>query len=302
MKIINSSFQECEDTNNTFNNTYNQVIGFLKEKIHDEQLLGQIISNCNHSIIQLTDGNFYTILGHDGNFKSYKYSDSAAAFKTNMAVKINEKEIYIIPGIALRPKYNKHQLIHELLHVISSTQHNYYNEAGIAYTKTGTKIDYYDKNLNNYNMTDNPSSDGLNEGITELLASMITNEYTGNYPGYVAVASLLISCNDLLLTAYFSSDTKNLESFYDDLEAKQSVITRKDLCSLDSKKLSDDELIKLIVGALKYNDAYNNKIDITEIANYLDKFYMLDSGSWMDLIQDSVDKYEESDTNTPRSR
>ena len=154
----------------------------------------------------------------------------------------------------------------------------------------------------NSNENDNPSSDGLNEGITELLASMITNEYTGNYPGYVAVASLLMSCNDQLLTAYFSSDTKNLESFYDDLEAKQSVITRKDLCSLDSKKLSDDELIILIVGALKYNDAYNNKIDITETANYLDKFYMLDSGSWMELIQDSIDKYEESDTITPRSR
>ena len=302
MKIINNYFQDYQDTNNEFADIYNQVIEYLKSRINDEQLLSQIINNCDHSIIQLTDGDSYTILAHDGSFKSFKYRDSAAAFKTNMAVKNNENEISIIPGIALRPNYNKHQLVHELLHVISSTQHNYYNELGIAYTKTGTKIDYYDKNLNNYNMADNPSSDGLNEGITEFLASLITNEYTGNYPGYVAVARLLLSCNDQLLTAYFSSDTKTLESFYDDLEAKQSVITRENLCSLDSKKLSDDELIKLIVGALKYNDAYNNKIDITEIANYLDKFYMLDSGSWMDLIQDSVDKYEESDTITPRSR
>lgn len=300
MKIINSDFRECQDTNNLFSIVSSQVIDYIKTRISDEQLLNQIISNCDHSIIQLTDGNSYTILSHDGNLKSYKFRDSASAFKTNMAINVKENELVIIPGIALRPNYNIHQLIHELLHVISSNQHNYYNEDGICYTKTGTKIDYYDKNLNDYIMNNNPSSDGLNEGITELLASIITNEYTGNYPGYLVVASLLMSCNDQLLNAYFSSDTTVLESFYKDLEEKQTIITREDLCKLDSKELNDDDLIKLIIGALKYNSAYGNEIDITETANYLDKFYMLDSGSWMDLIQESINKYEEDFT--PMSR
>ncbi|MBE6158855.1 MAG: hypothetical protein E7159_03425 [Firmicutes bacterium] len=302
MKLINSDFQECQDTNNSFANIYNQVIEYLKTTIDDEQLLSQVINNCNHSIVQLTDGNSYTILAHDGTFKKYKYRDSSAAFKTNMAISVKENEISIIPGIALRPNYNKHQVIHELLHVISSNQHNYFNEEGIAYTKTGTRIDYYDKGLNDYNMENNPSSDGLNEGITELLASIITNEYTGNYPGYLAVASLLMSCNNQLLNAYFSSDTSTLESFYNDLEEKQSVISRDDLCKLDSKELDDAQLLKLIVGAIRYNNAYNNTVDMNGITNYLDKFYMLDNGSWNDLILSSLNTYEENDTITSMSR
>jgi hypothetical protein len=60
MKIINSSFQECQD--NMFDDIYNQIIGFLKTKIDDDQLLKQIIDNCNHSIIQVTDGNAYTVV------------------------------------------------------------------------------------------------------------------------------------------------------------------------------------------------------------------------------------------------
>lgn len=302
MKIINSNFQECQDVDNSFTNIYNQVIEFLKTRIEDEQLLSQVINNCNHSIIQLTDGNSYTILAHDGTFKNYKYPGSAAALKTNMAVSVKKSEISIIPGIALRPNYNKHQVIHELLHVISSNQHNYFNEEGVAYTKTGTRIDYYDKGLNDYNIENNPSSDGLNEGITELLTSVITNEYTGNYPGYLVVASLLMSCNNQLLNAYFSSDTNTLESFYNDLEERQSVISRDDLCKLDSKALDDTQLLKLIVGAIRYNNAYNNAIDMEEISNYLDRFYMLDSGSWSDLISTSLNNYERNDSMTHMSR
>lgn len=302
MKIINSNFQECQDVDNSFTNIYNQVIEFLKTRIEDEQLLSQVINNCNHSIIQLTDGNSYTILAHDGTFKNYKYRDSSAAFKTNMAISVKKSEISIIPGIALRPNYNKHQVIHELLHVISSNQHNYFNEEGVAYTKTGTRIDYYDKELNDYNIENNPSSDGLNEGITELLTSVITNEYTGSYPGYLVVASLLMSCNNQLLNAYFSSDTNTLESFYNDLEERQSVISRDDLCKLDSKALDDTQLLKLIVGAIRYNNAYNNAIDMEGISNYLDRFYMLDSGSWSDLISTSLNNYEGNDSMTHMSR
>ena len=299
MKVINSSFQDVQDTDNEFRDVYNQIINFLKTRIADEQLLNQIISNCNHSLIQLTDGISYTVLADDGNLKRYKYSDSAGAFKTNMAVSVKEDEIFIIPGIALRPNYNKHQLIHELLHVISSNQHNYYDEHGIAHTKTGTRIDYYDRQLIDYAKENNPSSDGLNEGITELLTSMITNEYTGNYPGYLAVAKLLTSCNNKLLNAYFSSDIHDLEAFYDDLEEKQTIITRDDLQKLDSKELDDSQLLKLIVGAIKYNKAYNNEIDIAEISDYLDQFYMLDSGSWYDLISETVNEYEKNDTINP---
>ena len=298
MKIIDSSFKEYPDTNNSFNDIFNQTIDFLKTRITDEQLLNQIIENSDHSLIQLTDGKTYTILA-EGKLRTNNYKNSASAFKTNMAISVNDKELSIIPGVALRPNYNKHQLVHEQLHVLSSNQHNYFDENEIVYTKVGTKIDYYDKTLNDYNMEGNPSSDGLNEGITEYLASVITNEYTGSYPGYVAVASILMSCNNDLLNAYFSSDPKDLEHFYDDLEQCQSVITRNDLCKLNSNEMNDDELLKIIVGGVKYNEAYDNQIDIIGISNYLDKFYMLDSGSWQDLIISTLSKYEEKETVTP---
>ena len=42
--------------------------------------------------------------------------------------------------------------------------------------------------------------------------------------------------------------------------------------------------------------------NIVEVSNYLDKFYMLDSGSWMNLILESVDKFEKIDSDTPISR
>lgn len=293
MKIIDSSFKEHQDTNNTFNDIYNNTIEYLKTRIDNEQLLEQINANSIHSLIQLTDGNTYTILADDGKFRTNKYRDSSAAFKTNMAISVKEDEVYIIPGVALRPNYNIHQLVHEQLHAISSNQHNYFDESGIFYTKVGTKIDYYDKSMNDYNKENNPSSDGLNEGITEYLASIITNEYTGAYPPYVVIANLLMSCNNQLLNAYFSSDPKVLESFYDDLEEKQSIISRNDLCGLNSTNLQDDELLKIIIGAIKYNEAYNNSIDITEISNYLDRFYMLNSGSWSNLITAEMNNYDE---------
>lgn len=302
MKVINSYFKDVEDRKDEIVVVYTQVLDYLKTRIQDKQLMEQIENNSKRSIVQFTDGNSYTMLAPDKTYKALKFRDSAAALKTNMAIRADEKEIDIIPGIALRPNYNKHQLVHELLHALSSTQHNYFDENGIAYTKTGTKIDYYDRDLNDYNMENNPSSDGLNEGITEFLTSMITDEYTGQYPGFVAVAGLLMSCNDQLLTAYFSSDTKALESFYNDLESKQTLITRDNLCKLVSNELDDDELIKIIVGALKYNAAYNNAVDISEVSGYLDNYYMLDSGSWMDLIKESAYKYEEMGTVSPMGR
>jgi hypothetical protein len=299
MKIYNNNFQECPDTNNFFSDTYNQIAHFLKERIRDEKLYNEIITNGNSTAVQITDGNTYKVLDHNRKYLTRNFMGSAAALKINIATIVDDKAIHILPGVALRPNFNKHQLVHELFHALSSTQHNYFNEEGITYFKFGTYVGYFDKNLNGVKMENNPSSDGLNEGITELLTSKLTNEYIGNYPGYVVMAGLLMSCNDKLLNAYFSSDLKELESFYSDLEEKQNVITRDDLCNLNSKKMDDSQLLKIITGAIKYNEAYNNKIDITTYSNYLDRFYMLDSGSWIDLISESLGEYEEQNTSSP---
>lgn len=284
MKIINEEFQEMTDTNNIFEGITYQIIEFLRARISDEQLLNDIIDRCNDIIVQQTNGETFSIKLPNGSLKKNRIPSNVGALKTNMIIDTNEHELYITPGIALRPNYNNHQLIHEILHSISSKKRNSFNEEGVTYTKTGTKIDYYDNKLNNYYVDDNYSSDGLNEGITELLASMITNEFTGNYPGFVVAAEMLMACNDKLLKAYFSDSLEELKNFYSDLEERQSVITRHDLYKFDSKIMDDDLLVKIMVGAIKYNESYNHTIDIDRLTNHLDRYYMLDYGSWSDLI------------------
>lgn len=298
MKIINSSFQEVQDPDNLVSDSYNQVIDFLKAKIDDEQLMNRIISNLNNSIVQLSDGKSYTILTEDGNLFTKEFSSGPGAVTSNMVTSVDEKKVTIIQEVVLRPATEKHHLIHELLHIASSDPNHYFDENGIFRDKVGTKVTYYDKDFNKYVVDNNPSSDGLNEGITEILKKTITNEYTGAYVGQCIVANLLMSCNDRLLKAYFSSDLRDLESFYNDLEEKQSIITRDDLCNFASNTFNEDEIIKLIVGAIKYNMAFNNTVDLARLVGPLEEYYMLDSGTWYDLINDTLKKYDENDVVT----
>ncbi len=287
MIVIDSDFNRKIDNSN-YNDVYNKIIEYLKSIIIDEKILSDMLDQNDKIIIQETLGKEYSIKLPNGLNRKLKFPSSSSAFKTNMVIGVNKNVLGISPGIVLRPNYDIHQLIHELLHAISSTQINRFNEDGVVYTKCGTRIDYFDRNLNNYNSINNLSSNGLNEGITEFLTSLITNNYYGNYPPMVVIARLLMYSNNKLLNAYFSKDLNELEMFYSDLEDKQSIINRDDLCRLNSNEIEDEEFLNIISGALDYNKAYNKEIDSNyykEIVNYLDNYYMLDTGSWDDLIQ-----------------
>lgn len=288
MKIIDSEFCEKQGVEySKYNDIYDQIIKYLKNIINNEKILADMMDNNDYIIIQETLGEEYTIKLPDGSNKKNKLSSSIAALRANMVIGVNQDVVGIRPGVVLRPNYTNHQLIHELIHAISSTQINRFDNEGIVHTKVGTKIDYFNRNLNNYIKIDNLSSDGLNEGITEFLTSVITNEYTGHYPTMVIIAKLLMSSNNNLLNAYFSKDLDELEIFYSDLEEKQSIITRDDLRNLNSKEINEEAIARIIVGAISYNKSYGNELDPDSyrwIINYLDHFYMLDAGSWDDLI------------------
>lgn len=288
MKIINSEFNEIKNfSDSKYNIIYSQVIEFLKSIIKDEKIMLNIIKENDDIIFQETIGKEYSIKAHDGSIRKYKFPDSASAFKTNMAVNIDDNELTLTPGICLRPASSKHHIIHELLHAMSSNRHNYFNDEGIVYTKTGTKVDYYDRNLDDYSNGEKISSDGLNEGMTELLTSIITNEYTGTYAHLAVICNLLMRSNNNLIDAYFSKNLEELEKFYRDLEEKQSIITRNDLCQLSSNTTDEELIAKIITGSIQYNKECNNEIDLStldNIINYLDRSYILDSGSWKDLI------------------
>ena len=289
MKIVNSNLEEINESSNIrYDDIYNKIVNYLKSTIKDERILNDMLKDNEYILIQETSGDSYTIDLPNGSKKHQPIPSSVGALKTNMSIRANSQILGIRPGVALRPNFTDHQLVHELLHAISSKHINYFDGDGIVYTKTGTKIDYFDRNLNDASKENNLSSDGLNEGITELLASIITNEYTGNYPHMVVIAKLLMMSNDNLINAYFSHDLKDLEKFYTDLEEKQKVITREDLCKFNSKDVDDELTTKILVGSIEYNKSCGNEIDndtYVGMINYLDRNYILDSGSWNDLIE-----------------
>ena len=194
MKVIDRNFIDIDDENvkKIYRYFLNIIIEYLKEKIDDEKIINDIIDNVKSVLIQITDGFTYQIKTPDGSFRKNYFPNSAGALKTNMIINANNEVLNIIPGVALRPNFTVNQLVHELLHALSSNQHSFFDENGITYTKTGTKIDFYDKNLDDHKVEKKISSVGLNEGITEFLTSSILKEYTENYCSMVVIASLLM--------------------------------------------------------------------------------------------------------------
>lgn len=288
MKVIDNNFIEIDCSVNI-----EQILEFLKSFLKslniDNNITNELLSNMDNIYIQITNNDEYTIKLPNGSYRKNKISNSVGALKTNMIINNNDTELNIVPGVVMRNNYNNHQLIHELLHGLSSLQHSYYDEYGITYTKTGTKIDYYDKSLNDYSMENNLSSEGLNEGITEYLTSILTNEYTGNYAPFVVISKLFMKSNNYLLNAYFMNDISGLKKFYDDVEERQSLITKNDFINSTSKCVDFDLISKIIMAGLKYNKSYGNEISEEELQNiiiYLDNNMTLDTGSWYDLIID----------------
>ncbi len=260
---------------------------YLQKISLEKNTLENALLNMDNLYIQVSDDNSYNIKATDGSLKKYKIPSNVGACKTNMIIKANSSELNITPGVVLRESYTPHQVVHEILHGISSKQHSYFDENGITYTKTGTEVDYYDKSLNDYEKNDNLSSEGLNEGITEYLASLITNEYNGCYAPYVVISHLFMNSNNFLLNAYFKDDLSLMENFYNDVEDKQSLITREDFMKLNSKSQNFEDISKIISAGIMYNRAYGNEISEEELnffTEYLDTYSMLDYGSWGDLI------------------
>ncbi len=286
MKSIDKNFNEIDKSLKV-----EEVIGYIKSNLKnmniDSTILEYTLSNFDNLLMQATDDDSYSIKLPNSTLKENKILSNVGALKANMQVSVDSKELNIIPGIVMRKNYSVHQLIHEIFHGISSRQHNYFDENGITYTKTGTKINYYDSTLNDYEKIDNLSSDGLNEGITELLTSILLNEYNGNYAQFVVISYLFMNSNNLLLNAYFMNDISGMEKFYKDVSEKQSLITREDFINLDSKCFDFEMIAKIIIAGIEYNKSYGKEItneELNFLINYLDNYLILDSGSWHDLI------------------
>lgn len=129
-----------------------------------------------------------------------------------------------------------HTVMKEILHYLSSNPEMAFNDVGIAYDKTGVDIVGYNKN--DITVDETMTANGINEGITELLASQAEGKITSlfNYAYQVCIADILISQkNNTLVKAYFSKDEKDFKRFLKDFEQRQKILKGEELITVKAE-------------------------------------------------------------------
>ena len=125
--------------------------------------------------------------------------------------------------------------------------------------KCGTKITAY--NRKDEIVDKSLRSEGLNEGITELLACKLNNEEPNAYDYQVYLADILINNNNsTLVKSYFSDDSNKFKEFLKDFEKRQSQVSSKELAELTTS-LGEVMDSRLLSGCLDYSLSFCNTID-----------------------------------------
>ena len=185
----------------------------------------------------------------------------AAAMNAPMEQSFNGNEWSLKNGLYLRGglenNRDKQKLSHELFHNLSENNKMGFDENGIGYTKSGVKISYYDRQDNEIDKS--LKANGLNEGITEMLAMQYSNaDKPQQYDFQASIAQMLnVEGDHTLLKAYFSESDKDFKEFLDDFEARQSSVTREDLVSMDTSQRKDQSYIEnMVKGCSEYSLSY----------------------------------------------
>ena len=223
-----------------------------------------------------------------------QYNDKIFSPKTGAgATAFNEKRRTIRDGdnwsfenaVYFDDSVSSHDLRHELTHALSANDTMSLNEKGIAYDKIGLKVVGY--NDNEDRIDNSLNANGLNEGLTELLATKIDhNESPQAYDGQVYVADMLVSPNNpKLVEAYFSENEDSFRDFLADFENRQDSIDGAKLTELSVKQnIIDDDLAK---ACIEYSLSYcNNEEQLASEQARLEK------------IANQIVIYNEEDLNT----
>ena len=184
----------------------------------------------------------------------------AAAMNATMEQSFDGNEWTLKNGLYLRggvENNDKQRLSHELFHNLSENNRMEFDENAIGYTKSGVKIVYYDRQDN---VVDNSlKANGLNEGITEMLAMQYSNaDKPQAYDIQVSIAKMLnVEGDNSLLKAYFSESDRDFKEFLNDFESRQSSVTQEDLISMDTSQRKDQAYIEnMIKGCSEYSLSY----------------------------------------------
>jgi len=261
MKIYNRELEQIEnpELHAKVGSIIEKQIEFLVQTYGvDEKLLQDKVERL--AIVERHAADATYFVEYNGEKKELPNSRSAAAFVTRKKQEYDGDKWSFESGIYMSDTNGEHKVIHELFHFLSQKQQMEFDENGIGYTKSGISMSGYDRQEN---LVDNSiNAEGLNEGITELLATKFdigSNPEAYDFQTYIA--DILISeHHNSLVKSYFSEDEKDFGKFLDEFDKQQNTISSKKLIemSTDGQPIADTKLLK---GCLEYALSFCKDID-----------------------------------------
>lgn len=145
------------------------------------------------------------------------------------------------------------QFIHELFHYLSNDTEMTFDEKNEAIYKSGVLLETCD-------MEDNSiyeEARGLNEGITEMLATRLSSQNKGEYRLPVIFAEIIgNNSGNLLIEAYFSKDKNKIQEFYEDFDQRQTSTSSEQLKTIPATNNLFTIDVNLLKGCLEYATSY----------------------------------------------
>lgn len=197
---------------------------------------------------------------YKGEKTQLKNDDWVAAFLTKKKIEFDGENFHFENGIYISDNNSEHNISHELFHGLSEPLELKFEENGIGYLKSGVNIVGMDKNENDVDKS--LHAKGLNEGITELLATQLDQGRGPNaYDYQVYLASILINGqHSSLLKAYFSEDRGKFVDSLKEFDSRQTIVSSKELINLPQDGFIEAEP-SLLKGCLEYTLSFCNSME-----------------------------------------
>ena len=214
MRIVNN---QLEDINNkeveaTMREINHLILDFINREYNDIEIEYKLDKKIEDLVVELLPSSKDKfMISYNGKKHQYLKTKTASAFVTKISQTYKDKIWFFTNGIVFPFSFSKTKIkkkIHEYFHFLSSN--NKIEEIeNRYYDKVGLKVTTYD---DSDNVIDETFSCGfLNEGMTEYLASQVTNTYPDAYEFNVMVIEILTMNNHYeLIDAYFSDNFQKL--------------------------------------------------------------------------------------------
>lgn len=247
MEIYNRELEKIENEE-----LQSRMASFMEREIEfltktygiDEELLRRREKNL--IVVERNINDSTCIREVNGKKTEFPKMSSAAAFTFSKSQTLEEHQMTFENAIYINPEGNSgHAIMHELFHYFSDQEQIRFNELGEGDYKGGVSITVY--NRDDEEVDGKLSAGGLNEGITELLASNMLKESPMAYEAQVYIANILIgSQHQDLIKAYFSEDRQAFEDFARDFDKRQVSTSFKKLVDMSQNGwiALDVELLK----------------------------------------------------------